>query len=716
MSVIQKIRTKYAKLAGGVIAVALVAFILMDALSSRTSSLFGDNTSVVKVNGEEVDYREYSMRTSNYATLYGSNQQLDEEGRAQINSMALQDMIKEKLIQEQADDLGLTVTETEKKEMIYGNDPDQGVKNYQAFQNPNTKTFDPQYVKLFEEQANQIDPTGGMMEHWNVYKEYLIRNSLTKKYNKLFTLAAYVPSFMAKMRAEEQANMADIKYVAITLDQINSAGDVDDIELSDEDYKKYMNDHKEEYYVKEPSRSIQYVSFNVLPNARDTARALGVLNDLKEDFSTTEENESFVNRNSEESYNGAYVMKDGYKSRYADSIFSAPVGSVVGPIYEEQSYKLIKVVDKKVYPDSVKCRHILVKTGEQGQITLEDSVAKQKIDSIATAIKNGAPFNDMVQQFSDDDGSKQTGGEYTFAFAQKANLTKPFGDFIFNNSTGDTKIVKVESGNYSGYHYIEILSQGEKKPALQLATVTKALYAGDETENEIYANATEFAGNSTSAAEFDSTVSKNKLQKRAAAEIKVQDYTIYGLGPSRELIRWMYDAEVGDVSQVFDMNGKYVVAKLTAVNKEGMRALTEELKEGIAMQVKEEKKLEAVAKKYASKGSLEAIAKENNMQVQTLDSFRGNNSFTGPMGFAPKIVGYSFYDGFKLNTVSPPIREQGGVYFIAVTNRYKQQETDSTFMTREKEMMQMETRNSFDGQASEQLKKNAKIKYNPNNF
>ena len=57
MSVIQKIRTKYAKLAGGIIALALVAFILMDALSSRTSSLFGNDTSVLKVDGEAVDVR-----------------------------------------------------------------------------------------------------------------------------------------------------------------------------------------------------------------------------------------------------------------------------------------------------------------------------------------------------------------------------------------------------------------------------------------------------------------------------------------------------------------------------------------------------------------------------------------------------------------------------------------------------------------------------------
>lgn len=716
MSVIQKIRTKYAKLAGGVIAVALVAFILMDALSSRTSSLFGNDTSVVKVNGEKVDYMDYSRRTSNYNILYGSNKQLDDNGRAQINSMALQDMIKEKLIEEEAEKLGLTVTEAEKKNMIYGNDPDKAVKNYQAFQNPNTKAFDPQYVKLFEEQANQIDPTGGMMEHWMVYKDYVVRNSMINKYNKLFTMAAYVPSFLSQARADEQANMVDIKYVAFTQDDLNAKGDIEKTEVTDEDYKRYMNNHKEEFYVKEPTRTIQYVSFDVLPDAKDTARALGVLTSIKDNFSTAEDIESFVNRNSDESYRASYVMKDSYQSRYSDSIFSSPTGTVIGPLYEEQGYKLIKVVDKKMYPDSVKCRHILIKTGEQGQLVLDDSTAKNRIDSIVAAIKGGTSFNEMVEQYSDDQGSKQTGGEYTFAFEQKANLTKPFGEFIFENKTGDKKVVKVESGNYTGYHYIEILRQDEMKPALKLATITKALYAGDETENEIYARATEFAGNSTSAAEFDKGVNDNKYQVRTAGDIKVYDYTIYGIGPSRELIRWMYDAEQGDVSQVFDMNGKYVVAKLTQVNKEGMKELTDEMRDNMAIQVKEQKRMEMMAEKYKDAKSLETVAQDLSKEVQTMDSIRGNNSFTGPLGYAPKVVGYAHSKSFKPNTVSGPINEQSGLYFISVTNRYKQSSTDSTFATREKEMMQMEMRNGFDGQAAEQLKKNAKLKYNPDNF
>lgn len=712
MSVIQKIRTKYAKLAGGVIAFALVAFILMDALSSKTSVLFGNDRSVAKVNGEKIDYLDYTRRTRDYEVLYGSNREIDENFRNQIYGMALDDLIKEKLVDDQSDKLGLTVTDAEKKDLIYGNDPDQGVKSYQPFTNPNTKAFDPQYVKLFEEQADQLDPTGKAREHWETYKAYILRNSLSKKFNSLFSAAAYVPSFLAKARADQQAEVADIDYVSVQMDNMSD----EDVTLTDEDYKKYINEHKAEFENENNSRSMHYVMFSVIPSGRDTARALGALNSIKEDFVNAKDDESFVNRNSEESYKGNYLMKSDYKSKYVDSVFAMSVGQVMGPVYEGDAYKLIKLEDRKLYPDSVKCRHILIKTQDRGQAVLTDSTARNRMDSVIAAIKGGASFTEMVQKYSDDDGSKEKGGEYTFPFSQKVGLSKEFADFIFDGKTGQTKMVKVENNAYAGYHFIEILWQGEEKPALKLATITKALFASDETENEIFAQANEFASEATSAALFDSTASKTGVQKLAADDIKVNDFTIYNIGPCREVIRWMYDSEVGDVSQVFALNSKYVVAKLTAINKKGMKPLTDDLKMNIEAQVKYQKKGEMLTKKYSDKKSLEEIAKETSGQVQSFDSFRGNNSFSGPIGYAPKVIGYSFYDGFKPGSLSPALPEQNAVYFIKLKKRYESPDSDTTFAKREEEMMKMETQNAIKGQEVEQLKKNADIKYNPDNF
>ena len=73
------------------------------------------------------------------------------------------------------------------------------------------------------------------------------------------------------------------------------------------------------------------------------------------------------------------------------------------------------MLGKRNLPDSVKVRHILIKMGERGQPILTDSVAKARVDSISNAIRGGANFNEMVIKYSDDQGSKETGGEYEFA-------------------------------------------------------------------------------------------------------------------------------------------------------------------------------------------------------------------------------------------------------------------------------------------------------------
>lgn len=713
MSVIQNIRTKYAKLAGGVIAVALVAFILMDALSSRVNNLFGNDTSVVTVNGEEVEYVEYSRKIQNYETLYAANQELTDNLRTQIKEQSLSELVNNILVEEEAEKLGLTVTETEKKDMIYGPNPDQAVRSYQPFQNRETNRFDPQYVKLFEQQADQLDPTGKAGQHWEAMKNYIVNNSLTKKYNMMINAGVYLPMFMVKDKIDGQYEMASIDYVSVPYETIND----EDVKVSDEEIKKYMKEHKEQYSNEYSTRSIEYVSFRVLPRAEDTARALGVLEEIKTDFANAKDNESFVNRNSEESYAGSYVMKANYRSFYADSIFNTSVGNVYGPYFENGSYKLVKVVDKKQYPDSVKCRHILIKTADRGQPIAADSTVKTRMDSVASAIKSGASFAQMVTQYSQDPGSVDKGGEYTFAFTQKSGLSKEFGDFIFNGKTGETKIVKVENSNYSGYHFIEILDQKNFKEALQLATITKALYAGDNTENDVYARAAEFASSNSTAEAFDKATEDPKVQKLVAENIKVSDFTIPGLANSREIIRWVYEAEVDEISSVFSVPGSYVVAKLTKVQPKGLKELNDELRNSISVVVKAEKKADMISEKYKSASSLQAIAQQSNQEVSTVDSFRRSSSFIGPIGYEPKVAGYAFYKGLDKNKISPAIAGQSGVYYISLKGRFQSAEArDSSMIKNQRIAEQGQVANTVSSQIGEALIKKSDVEYNGNNL
>ncbi len=70
---------------------------------------------------------------------------------------------------------------------------------------------------------------------------------------------------------------------------------IDDSEVSvtDEELKSYLNKNKAKFKQDE-SRSIQYVSFDILPTKDDTARALKKINESLESFKTTENDSLFI--------------------------------------------------------------------------------------------------------------------------------------------------------------------------------------------------------------------------------------------------------------------------------------------------------------------------------------------------------------------------------------------------------------------------------------
>ncbi|MCD6063292.1 MAG: hypothetical protein K0R82_1203 [Flavipsychrobacter sp.] len=685
MAVIQKIRDKYGKLTVFVIVLALVGFILMDAASGRFGELLGRDSSVATVNGEKIDVRDYQQRIKEYEILYNYSSKgrtLDDATRAQINEQALRELINEKLMEEECEKLGIASTKEEERDLIYGAAPDPIVQQYPVFANPDTRMFDPQRVKAYEQQVDQYDPTGKAREEWEAIKAYVLRNNLTKKYNNLLTNFVYTPKFLLDKQLLEQSTIASARFVKVPFAIINDA----EIKLTDDDLKAYMKKKEKQYTIEEPTRSIEYVSFDVMPSTEDTARALGSLNQLKAEFASSADAESFVNRNSEEPFNPAFVNKASFMSMYADSIMNTGTGSVYGPYFENGAYKMTKVLEKRSMPDSVKVRHILVKTEDANQPMLSDSAAKLKLDSAIAAINTGAPFATVVERYSDDPGSKQTAGEYTFTLQQKSQLSKEFADFAFEGNAGEKKTVKVDNDAYAGYHYIEIMEQKGVQPAIKIATVSKALYPGDATENAAYAKATEFAGRNGNAKAFDEAVKTQNLNKKNGDNVKANDFMIAGFGSAREVIRWMYDVDAA-------------------------------MRPSIEAAVRAEKKAEILKNKYKSSASVDAVAQATGQPVQQADSFNLASPFAPNLGYEPKAVGYCFYEGFKPNTLSPAITGQDGVIFMSVIMRgTKPMPSDPIIINQQKSMLDMQSKNTMASVMQEVLRKNAEIEYNTQNL
>jgi peptidyl-prolyl cis-trans isomerase D len=730
MAVITTIRDKYGKIAGGIIALALVGFIVSDATSGSLSTLFnGRDANVMEINGTKIDPKEYSARVKEYETLYSmynNGRPLDDASRAQMSEQLIQMLVFEATVNAECDKLGIDVSKEEKDQLIYGGNADGMVQGFtiggqRIFADPQSGNFDPGRVKGLEKELNdrgdKIDPDGKVREQWAAVKAYVERSARIRKYTSMFTNCAYMPKYQMKRMMAEQNGNASIRYVKVPFSAVSDA----EVKVSDDDIKAYMQKHAALFTNDEATRNIEYVSFEIIPSPADSARALASLEELRAEFGTTKDIETFVNGKSDvmNSYTKTYFNKRTLKTRYADTIMTLPVGEIFGPYYENGSFNLLKVTDRQNLPDSVKLRHILVKTKEQGNDVRTDSAASMKIDSAIAAIKAGGKFDSVVKIYTEDDPSK--GGEYTFTLTDRPNLSKEFADFAFEGKVGETKKVKVSNDNYAGYHYIEILEQTGVGSSNQLAIVSKNLAPSDSTINGLYGVANEFAGKNTTPEAFDAAAKKMNLDKRVGDNVKVSNFNINGLGPAREVVRWMYEHKVGDVSQVFQLGDeRYVVAKLVSANEKGLRTLSPTDRAVVEQRIREEKKTEMISKRYAGK-ALEAIAAETQQTVAQADTVVLGGSYVANLGYEPKVIGYTFNSAFQPNTVSPGIKGQGGVYFITVLNRVQNPLPPDGGMMDQiigQQRMQQERQmaNTIDQGLQQSMTRRAKVEYYPANF
>jgi peptidyl-prolyl cis-trans isomerase D len=138
----------------------------------------------------------------------------------------------------------------------------------------------------------------------------------------------------------------------------------------------------------------------------------------------------------------------------------------------------------------------------------------------------------------------------------------------------------------------------------------------------------------------------------------------------------------------------------------------------LEQKVREEKKAAEIISQCKDKTSLDAIAAATNQQVQQLDTVSLGASFIPNLGYEPKVVGYSFYDGLKPNSLSPGIKGMGGVYFILVLNRTKLPEDPQAGMriAQERNQQEMQMKNAVGQQLQQTITKTADIKYYQANF
>ena len=677
MSVIQSIREKYAKWAVIAIALALLGFILTDYFQAKNRMGPGNSTTLGSVNGKKIDWVNFETRLKamtdrEQAQYEAQGQEYNEALRQQANERLWNSDVEEIIMNDEFKKAGVDVGAKEFNDYLFGQNPPQNLRQQFSDQQG---IYD---GAAAQSEINRLRRSSNPLEREQIdaFLNAMEYARKLEKFNALLSSSIYYPKWYVEKQNTEAASLAKIAFVAYPYSKINDSA----IAVSDKEIEEYVNKHKDQF-KQEEARSIAYVIFDAAPTAADSAAIKKQVSDLKSEFETTTEPARFLSRyGSTRSYEDVFIAKsmitEGAATKDSvvkDSIVALPKGAVYGPYLSEHTYTMSKLIDSRVLADSVKCRHVLVGT-DQSQGGLPDSIAAKKIDSIESAIKGGASWNDMVQKYNpQSDGSRQTNGEMTFSSyqIQQPGFAKEFAQFIlFDGKKGERKVVKTSFG----YHYIEIMDLIKPEPHYKIAYFSKNITASDETERTALDDAGKFANDNQDLKSFDAAVAKsgNKLVKREAAGIGPNDATVQGLemfGASRSLVREIYKADKGDVlnpESVGDAKTgrKYVVALVTDVLEEGVQPAYI-ARPRVERNLKDKKKAEQIKQKIGKVTTLEAAAIALQDSIITDDSVR----ITGSTKMAEaKPLGAIFNPSNKGKVIPEPVAANNAVYVIRVND------------------------------------------------
>jgi peptidyl-prolyl cis-trans isomerase D len=666
MATLENIRKKGPLLAV-VIGVALLAFILGDAFRSGGTLFSGSRFEIANIRGESISLQEYSQNVEDLANIYKmrTGGQLDENTYESIRKQVWEQMVQESVLGEEYHELGITVTSDELFDMVQGTNVDPTIR--QMFRNPETGQFNRAYVIQFLKNL-ESDPNNKAF--WLYLESELITKRRYQKYLNLVSKGLYVNKLEAKTDHWSKNKSVDIKYIGEKYTTIPDSS----VSITDSDIEDYYKSHKEEY-KQEESRDLAYVAFKVEPSQDDKQYAQEWIEEIKPEFESTDNIEQFLRINDPENpFDRKYYKENELPTNLAVFLFNAEIGEVYGPYLEDETYKLVKLLDTEYLPDSVKARHILKRPQSQNAEAYRK--ARNTIDSLKQLIEEGTDFAELAEEHSDD-GTAEKGGD--LGWFEQGQMVRAFNDTCFFGSVGDIKVVESQFG----VHLVEILDKAPDTLRVQYATLNRKIEPSKETRDNVYSEAARFAAKYNTGTRFEQGVSEEGVIKKLANNIAPLEKNIAGLEQPRPFIRAAYKTGLNEIirdeqnNPVFELGDQFVVGKVTAIREEEYSPV-EQVRSMITVEVTKEKKAGFIKSKfeeaYTGANNIEAISANLGLEVKEASNIRFSSYQIPGLGFEPAVIGTAL--SLDENEISRPIEGRTGVYIVSAFNVKNLPETD----------------------------------------
>ena len=680
MATLQKIRSKGPLLVIAV-GVALFAFIAGDAWQVIQPHQSQD---VGEINGETLSAQDYQTLVEEYMEVIkfssGVNA-LNDAQSDQLKDEVWQTYVNNKLIENEAEKLGLTVPNEEVQAII-----DAGVHpllQQTPFRNPNTGAFDKDVLKQFLVEYSKMNlaqlPSqyaeyyGSMYNYWRFVEKTLIQSRLQEKYMALISNSLMSNPVEAEQAFAAKNNQSNLLLAAVPYTAVADSL----VPVTEADLRAAYEGKKEQYRQYVETRNIKYIDVQVTASQEDRDALQQEMEEYTAQLANATGDYTTLVRSTGSTvpYVDLFYTTRTLPADVVARLDSVGVGDVFGPYYyaTDNTLNSFKKLAKASMADSIEFRQIQV---------VEADAEKTKLlaDSIFNAIKGGADFAEVAQKYG------QT-GEPTWISSANYEGAQIDGDnmkYIGAITTlGKGELVNL---NLSQANVImQVTDKKAVKDKYKVAIVKRTVDFSKETYSKAYNEFSAFIATNNTLEKMVANAEDSGYSLLDRNDLTSAEHGIGGIRDTKDALRWVFDAKPGEVSSLYECgeSDHLLMVGLESIVPEGYRPLTL-VQDQLRFEVLRDKKAEKIMADMKAAGAA-SFDQYKNLANAVEDSVRlvtfGAAAYVPALRSSEPLVS-AYASVGEMNQLSTPIKGNGGVF---VLQTYAQEKLDNTYNQEDEE-------------------------------
>lgn len=669
MAALGKIRSKGGILVGA-IGLALFAFLAGDAARSCDGIKGEARQQIGEILGKKISVQDYQKLIDEYQSAIKFTMQRDnltDQELKQVEDQVWQQLVSNRVIEADAEKVGLTVTEKEIQNVL--NEGTNPMLVQTPFVNQQTGRFDVNALKQFFDSYNkakaakspQVEQMQAIYDYWLFVEKNLRAQLLGQKYQALLASCVLSNKAEAKMAFKDNNEESQIQLASLAYSTVKDA----DVKVTDDDLKAKYAELKPAFRQNVETRDIKFVDFQIKASAADRSQVVKEMNNFQKQLASAADPAAVVSKSgSEIPYLGLPVSNKAYQQYpdIASKIDSLSVGTTgVVENAQDNTLNIIRVLSKAQLADSIQFRQINIAAATPDE-------ARAKADSIQKALAGGADFDALAKRYGQT-GEKVwfTGQQYEMAPSMSQD-NRTFINALLNGEVNATQNLALTQGNI----ILQVLDKKAFTTKTTAAVIKKVVDFSKATRSNAYNKFSEFVAKSSTVADLEKNAPKSGYQVQSLNDISTAEHYVGGIPGTRDALKWLFEAKQGEVSPLYECgnNDHLLVIALTAIHPQGYRSWDDaQVKEILKREVIKDKKAEKLMAKLKGVNSI-AAAQAKGAKVSSVNQITfAAPAFVQATGSVEPALSGAVAGTAAGKFSKAPVKGNAGVYVFQVVKK-----------------------------------------------